>query len=130
MVVTHHAEKRIRQRSGLCRKAVRRHAENALRKGYALECLKGTLAVWVYSSVRDMETGRMRPIVFGDKLFLFTETDILITVFQIPSHLICDSTDKYIVGKKARKHPRMYGEEEPYDWEDEDADLSASSMRI
>ena len=121
MVVTHHAEKRIRQRSGLRRKAVRRFAARALHNGYRVNELKGPLAVWVYSKILECEAEDPHAVVFGDKLFLFTRTDVLVTVLQLPADFIADSTDRYIVGKAPRRRPRPYMEEygeDIYEYED------------
>ena len=131
MRLSYHGIDRIVQRAGVNKSAARRLAERALERGYTLDDLKGSLCIWVKAKVHADNPGH--PIVYGDKLFLFSADYVLITVIQLPACMICNSTDRYIIGKPARKsHYLRFEEDEWYDWdeeedeEEEDMDMSFS----
>ena len=119
MYLTHHAKQRIVERVGIPRKAAQRYARLAMERGYELSEIKGPLVFWVRNRLYDSEGEELRPPVYGDKLFLFTEEYTLITVLQIPSGILRDSVDRYIIGKSAVKRPRFQEE----DWMDEMEEL-------
>ena len=116
MKVSYHAQERIIQRVGIPRKAARRCAEAALAKGYTLSDIKGGLVLWVKSKITGRDADTVQPIVYGDKLFLFGDGCVLITVLQLPSELIRNSTDRYIIGKSCRRRIRSRCSEEDVPW--------------
>ena len=119
MRLSYHGIDRIVQRAGVNKSAARRLAERALERGYTLDDLKGSLCIWVKAKVH--ADNPEHPIVYGDKLFLFSADYVLITVIQLPAGMICNSTDRYIIGKPARKsHYLRFEEDEWYDWDDEE----------
>lgn len=86
MHVTEHAKKRLKERNGLNNKSIDRIAEKALNEGIRHNQTKGNLNKWVSSLFfRNMAASNIR--LYGDKAYLFTKDDRLITVLQIPHSL-------------------------------------------
>ena len=129
MRLTYHGTERIVQRVGINKKSARRLAERALERGYTLDDIKGALCFWVKARVHGEDTEN--PVVYGDKLYLFSREDVLITVLQLPSELICNSTDRFIIGKPSRKRHYLRFEEDDWDdWYEEEEDMEMSSRSL
>lgn len=85
VIVTKHAEKRLRERCGLRHKSMQRIAEKAFECGVKHCETKGNLKKWVtglYYSNKKANNIRL----YGDKAYIFCE-NVLVTVLQIPSNL-------------------------------------------
>ena len=83
MIVTRHAYKRLKERSGLNKKSVTRIAEKAFQEGIRHCEVKGNLKKWMSNVyLRNSNANNLR--ICGDKLFVFAG-DTLITVLQVPS---------------------------------------------
>lgn len=98
IIITAHAGRRLKERSGLNKKSIRRIAERAYLNGIKHSEVKGNLRKWVdgiYLSEENANNIRL----YGDKIFLF-HNNLLITVMQIPSNLR-NELDNYI--KKGNK---------------------------
>ena len=82
--VTRHAERRIRERVGIPKKACRRAAAKAITQGIRRTDTEGGLRQyldWLYFSKGGMASNI---VVYGDKVYLFND-DTLITVMNIPT---------------------------------------------
>ncbi|MBR3357205.1 MAG: hypothetical protein IKG46_05180 [Solobacterium sp.] len=129
MRLSSHGIDRIVQRVGINKSSARRLAERALERGYTLDDLKGSLGIWVKAKVHADDPEH--PIVYGDKLFLFSSDYVLITVMQLPSGMICNSTDRYIIGKPSRRsHYLRFEEDEWFDWDEEEEDEEEEDMEM
>lgn len=85
ITVTKHAEKRLRERLGLNKKAVQRAAEMAYEKGIKHAETHGNLNKWVTSLYfNNKSANNIR--IYNDKAWIFADQN-LITVFQIPTSL-------------------------------------------
>lgn len=85
VVVTKHAEKRLRERMGLGEKAVQRAAETAYDKGIKHCETNGNLNKWVTSLYFNNKTANNIRL-YNDKAWIFAGKN-LITVLQIPASL-------------------------------------------
>ena len=86
--VSRHAEKRMRERCGLNRKAVERMAQKAFDKGIKRSQTKGNLNKWVTGLwSRNKSADNIR--LYGDKVYIFCD-NVLVTVMQIPRDLVKD----------------------------------------
>lgn len=85
VVVTKHAEKRLRERMGLGKKAVQRAAEMAFDKGIKHAETTGNLNKWITSLYFNNKTANNIRL-YNDKAWIFTGKN-LITVLQIPASL-------------------------------------------
>lgn len=85
VILTKHAEMRIRERSGLNKKAAKRIAMSAYNRGISHKDTKGNLNKWV-TSVYFNSPHECVVKLYGDKAFIF-RGNTLITVLQIPSNL-------------------------------------------
>lgn len=85
VIVTKHAEKRLRERMGLGKKAVQRAAEMAYEKGIKHAETNGNLNKWVTSLYFNNKTANNIRL-YNDKAWIFAGKN-LITVLQIPSSL-------------------------------------------
>ncbi len=86
MVVTKHAKARLKHRCGFSGKNYDKIALRALQDGITHSEVKGRLGRWVdglYLSKKNANNIRL----YGDKAYLF-HNNVLITVIQIPTHLI------------------------------------------
>lgn len=84
--VTKHAEKRMKERSGLEKKSIDRMAAVALKKGLSHSDTKGNLNKWVTKLwFTNKNANNIR--IYGDKAYIFAN-ETLITVIQVPSNLI------------------------------------------
>lgn len=87
--VTEHAKKRLKERNGLNKKSIDRMAEKALNEGIRHSQTKGNLNKWISKQFfYNHKASNIR--LYGDKAYLFTKDDKLITVLQIPASLMKD----------------------------------------
>lgn len=80
--VRRHAEKRGSQRKGLSRAAVRRLALQALERGHPPDHFRRFFRRWLQSR----ENAKV--LVHNGDVFIFNERDQLITLYEIPKHLV------------------------------------------
>lgn len=85
MQVTEHAEKRLRKRLGLKRKAVERYVEEAVSGGVLAKDLKGRFKRF-YDKVSIKYKCGNNTFSYCGWLFIVQE-DRLITVYEVPKHL-------------------------------------------
>lgn len=85
VVVTKHAEKRLRERMGLGKKSVQRAAEMAFDKGIKHAETTGNLNKWITSLYFNNKTANNIRL-YNDKAWIFVGKN-LITVLQIPASL-------------------------------------------
>lgn len=83
-VVTHHAERRTRQRLGVPKKAVRRVADKALTDGLCRAETEGGLKRYLDRLYIRGNGAASNIIIYGDKVYLF-DGDILITILNLPA---------------------------------------------
>ena len=85
VIVSRHAEMRLKERTGINRSAMQRMADKAFDIGIQHKETKGNLHKWV-SSVY-LSYGKANNIrLYGDKAYIFCDLT-LVTVLQIPSNL-------------------------------------------
>lgn len=89
MHVTEHAKKRLKERNGLNNKSIDRMAEKALNEGIRHNQTKGRLNKYL-TALFFKNTNASNIRLYGDKAYLFTKDDRLITVLQIPHSLTKD----------------------------------------
>ena len=95
-MVTKHAEKRIRQRCGVSKKAAQRMTEKVYKYGMTHSETTGKLKKYVDSLYfYNRIANQIR--LYGDKVYLFHNKD-LITVIQVPNNLV-----KHIKNKKVER---------------------------
>ncbi len=88
MMVSKHAEKRMKERNGLSKKACHRIAQKAYDDGIPHSRTKGNLNKWVTSIFfRNTDANNIK--LYGDKAYIFCGST-LITVIQIPANLAND----------------------------------------
>lgn len=85
VIVSKHAEKRLKERLGLQKKSIQRAAEIAYTKGIKHDETNGNLNKWI-TSVYFNNTAANNIRLYNDKAWIFTDNR-LITVLQIPSSL-------------------------------------------
>lgn len=87
VIVTKHAEKRLRERMGLGKRAIQRAAETAFDKGKGIKHAEttGNLNKWVTSLYFNNKTANNIRL-YNDKAWIFAGKN-LITVLQIPASL-------------------------------------------
>lgn len=85
VIVSKHAEKRLKERLGLQKKSIQRSAEIAFTKGIKHSETNGNLSKWV-TSVYFNNKAANNIRLYNDKAWIFTDNR-LITVLQIPSSL-------------------------------------------
>lgn len=86
--VSKHAEKRMRERCGLNKKAVERMAEKAYYNGIKHSETRGKLNKWIsHKYLAKEKANNIR--ICGDKAFVFCD-DVLVTVLQIPRIIVKD----------------------------------------
>lgn len=93
--VSKHAKKRIKQRVGVSPKNSRM-INKILSEGIHRERTKGRLRKYMdrIYNYRDNST----PLLYGDKVYVFSKDDVLITVLSLPSNLQKDYK-KMIISK-------------------------------
>lgn len=86
LIITQHAQKRLKERCGLNKKASERLAKLAYEHGIKYNETTGNLRKWVDSQYFYNETANNIRL-YGDKAFIFSDYK-LITVLQIPHNLV------------------------------------------
>lgn len=85
VIVSRHAEMRLKERTGINRSAMQRIADKAFDVGFTHAQTKGNLRKWVTSLYfRNQQANNIR--LYGDKAYIFCD-QTLVTVLQIPSNL-------------------------------------------
>lgn len=85
VIVSRHAEMRLKERTGINRSAMQRIADKAFDVGFAHAETKGNLRKWVTSLYfHNQQANNIR--LYGDKAYIFCD-QTLVTVLQIPSNL-------------------------------------------
>lgn len=85
VIVTRHAEKRLKERIGLSKKALQRAAETAYDKGVKHHETTGNLNKWVTSLYfNNCAANNIR--LYNDKAWIFAGQN-LVTVIQVPASL-------------------------------------------
>lgn len=85
IIVSKHAEQRLKERCGLNKKSVQRITEKAFENGIRHRELKGNMRKWVDGLyLHEQKANNIR--LYGDKAFLFCGK-ILVTVIQIPASM-------------------------------------------
>ena len=80
--VTHHANKRMRERVGIPKRAIDRYAENALDNGLTHADCKGSLKRYIDSLYfRNHDANNIR--IYNGNVYIFHD-DVLITVLKLP----------------------------------------------
>lgn len=91
MPATKHAKKRIKERCGIQRRSADRVADIVLRKGLTREELRGNLRKYVdgvyFNSPSENELHDNQFRVYGEKIYVFSNTGFLITMFALPQQL-------------------------------------------
>jgi hypothetical protein len=82
--VTRHAEKRLRQRVGISKKAVRRAAAKCMTEGIKRTEVDGPLRKYLDSLYWRGDGAANNIMVYGDIVYLFNE-DTLITTLIVPA---------------------------------------------
>lgn len=89
---SHHGSSRIRERCGAKKKSALRIAENAISRGQHFSETKGSVKRWLEQQLHDKSN---QIYVYGDKAFVFSNNNILVTVLQIPSDIArCNNNNK------------------------------------
>ena len=88
VIVTKHAEKRIRERQGLNKKACERMAKMAYEKGLIHEDKKGTLNKYLIHKENVHKTATKDRVakIYGEYLYIF-DGNTLITTFGVPNEI-------------------------------------------
>jgi len=86
LVVTKHAQKRLKQRCGVNKKSAERMAKKAYELGMTHSETTGKLKKWVDSLYFYNQTANQIRL-YGDKAYIFHNQN-LITVIQIPHNLV------------------------------------------
>lgn len=85
-VASNHAKQRIKERCGVSKKSADRVAALALERGVEKENTKGSLRKWLDNKyAADKNDGKI--VVYGDKAYIFSNQNVLITCLQIPAAL-------------------------------------------
>jgi hypothetical protein len=87
MVVTKHAEERMRKRLGLKRKAVERLAQTALTDGVPHADTTGSLHRYLDLQALGYDR-KCKWRIYGNNLYAFTFNDVLITVVPLTARLM------------------------------------------
>lgn len=88
MEVTKHASKRIRERLGLPKRAVEKNAVEAFHKGKPHSQCKGRLKKYIdYILLHQGHSIKGKPRIWNNMIYLFTNSETLVTVFHLPPHL-------------------------------------------
>ena len=81
-----HAQKRVKERCGVNKKSADRVARLALERGVPSENTKGPLRKWLDSKKQNSDADT-RIMVWGDKAYIYSCHNVLITCLQIPAFL-------------------------------------------
>lgn len=81
--VSRHAKQRIKERCGIGKSNAERYCRLAIERGTDMKNTKGPLRKWLDKRSR----GREDIIIWGDKAFIVSKQNIVITCLQIPSEL-------------------------------------------
>lgn len=90
---SNHAKQRVKERCGISKKSADRLAGLALARGVEKEFTKGPLRKWL-DSYYTSEDGKI--VAYGDKAYIFSKEQVLITVLQIPA-VITKNMSKMVV---------------------------------
>lgn len=83
--VSNHAMKRMKERTGLPKKAIPRIAEKVFNDGIEISTLTGYLSQWAKMKLKGRDDSEnIRYLMYGSHLYIFSDDGILITVEQIP----------------------------------------------
>jgi hypothetical protein len=85
MQVSKHAEKRIRKRLGIPRKAIAKFIDEAETRGTPLNQFKGRVKKF-YDAISIRHSAGNKTFSYRDYLFIMQD-DILITVYEVPKYL-------------------------------------------
>ena len=85
MQVTHHAQLRMKQRMGLDKKASTKIANKALTDGIQSTLTTGAVRKYLDWLTHYDESHFQKIMLYADKVFIFTASDRLITVINLPS---------------------------------------------
>lgn len=86
VIVSKHAKKRIKERCGVSKRAAERLAKMAANRGIDRESTKGSLRKWLDEKSLRSDIGS-RILVWGDKAYIFSDSNVMITCLQIPSEI-------------------------------------------
>lgn len=110
VIVSRHAQERLKERCGLNKKSIQRMAEKAYTYGISRVEMNGRLHKWATSIARSGVSNATNVKLYGDKLFLFDRA-ILVTVIQVPSNILKDM-DKMIRREKQKYEKEIQGNTE------------------
>lgn len=79
-----HAKKRVKERCGVSKSSADRVARLAKERGVRREHTKGPLRKWL-DAKHSNSAADSSIIVWGDKAYIFSSQDVLVTCLQIPS---------------------------------------------
>lgn len=79
-----HAKQRVKERCGVNKKSADRVAKLAIERGVARENTKGQLRKWLDAKQENSSEGS-RILVWGDKAYIFSCQNVMITCLQIPA---------------------------------------------
>lgn len=85
--LTEHSKDRLKERCGLNKSSLERIANKAYDEGVSHNETSGRLNKWITSLYFQNETANNVKL-YGDKAYLF-HGNTLITMIQIPNHLLC-----------------------------------------
>lgn len=99
--VTRHAKHRIKERMGLKAKSIDRIAQDALKNGVTVKEAKSGLKKYLNKIYMNHQSGgNLR--VYHQKIFVFTDTNVLITILQLPQFL-CKFEQKALMERERNK---------------------------
>lgn len=87
-IMSKHGEKKLRKTGGVSKKNSKKMANKAFYLGTTREQTKGRLRKWVDSVYYNNTDSVLR--LYTDKLFVFSDTGVLITIINIPQNLLKD----------------------------------------
>ena len=79
-----HAKKRVKERCGVSKKTADRVAKLARERGVERENTKGPLRRWLDAKYLNSDANSTL-VVWGDKAYVFSAQNVLVTCLQIPS---------------------------------------------
>ena len=82
MLITRHAEKRVRERLGICKRAVWRAAAKALNEGLTEDQCTGAMRKWLDKQALVYDR-RMKWRLYAGCVWVFSQEDVLITVITM-----------------------------------------------
>lgn len=101
MRISQHAKKRMKQRCGLHGKSAVRMGNRVLEEGIRREYTKGRLRKWIdWVCSYNPQT---IPVLYGEKCYIFSECNVLITILNVPSDLTKDL--KHMVNHPEKRDP-------------------------